>query len=156
MKFTISRKDIAGEILELERSALSGRVKVIQGEKPLARLKEKHGPFDLVMADGTHRRLFVRARWLDPVPVVLLEQEAILLAQPLRFIDYIFACFPVLMFLIYGAFSTVTGFFLLMGNFRILRSKMRPSMKWAAIYAMDIAVFWLVIAIVKFVLAKGH
>jgi len=151
MKFTVKRKDVQGETFVVERSALSGRVSVQQGDKPLARLNEKQRPFDIVMKDGAHKKLYVRSRWLDPVPVVLFEQEEILLAERLRWIDYLFGAFPVLMFLVYGAFSTLVGFFLLITNFRILRTKMQPSIKWAAIYALDISVFWIVLAVIKFV-----
>ena len=155
MKFTIKRKDVTGDLLELERSFWSGRITVVQCGKSLSRQSEKQRPFDVSMRDGTRRRLFVRVRWLDPVPAVFLDQEEILLAEPLRFIDYLFACFPVLMFLVYGALSTLVAFFLLMANFRILRTKMQPSIKWAAIYALDIASFWLVVAIVKFTFTTG-
>jgi hypothetical protein len=155
MKFTIKRKDVAGESLEIERGTWTGQVKVIQEGKPLSRLKEKNVPFEIRMKDGSRSKLFVLARWLDPIPKLMLGTEEIRLAEPLRMIDYIFGCFPVLMFLVYGALSTLVGFFLLMGNFRILRTKMQPSIKWAAIYAMDIAAFWIVIAIVKFVITNG-
>lgn len=151
MKFIIKRKEIAGEILELERSPVSAQVKVSLDGKPLERLKEKRNPFLLPMKDKSSRKLYVRARWLDPVPVVLLDQEEILLAEKLRFIDYLFACFPILMFLVYGPFSTVVAFFLLMGNFRILRTNWKPTVKWAAIYALDLLVFWAVLAVIKLV-----
>jgi hypothetical protein len=152
MKFTVKRKDVQGDTFIVQRSALSGRLSVLQGDKPLSRLNEKQRPFDVLMKDGAHKRLYVRARWLDPVPVVLLEQEEILLAERLRWIDYLFGAFPILMFLVYGAFSTLVGFFLLMANFRILRTRMQPSIKWAAIYALDISVFWIVLAVIKFVM----
>jgi len=155
MKFSIKRNTIAGETIELERSALSGAVKVSQAGKVLERLKEARSPFPIEMKDRSKKKLYIKARWLDPVPVVFLEEEEILLAEKLRAIDYIFACFPILMFLVYGALSTIAGFFLLMANFRILRTKMQPTVKWAAIYAMDIASFWIVMAIVKFVWSAG-
>lgn len=155
MKFIIERKDLSGEIV-LSRSPVTARVSVTQNGKELHRLKEKNGPFEVSMKDGTSSRLLVKARWLDPVPVVFLEQESILLAEPLRFIDYLFGCFPIVMFLPYGVLSTLIGFFLLMGNFRILRTKMQPIVKWAAIYAMDIVSFWLVLAIVRFALFTGR
>lgn len=152
MKFTIKRKDFAGgESLELERSPVSGKVKVRLGEQVLEHIKEKGSPFDLTMKDKTHRKLFVRARWLDPVPAVFLDQEEILLAEKLRWIDYLFGCFPALMFLVYGALPTLIAFFMLMANFRILRTKMRPTIKWGAIYALDITLFWIVVGLVQFV-----
>lgn len=152
MKFTIKRQDfVQGEALEIERSALSGRLKVRLNGEELAQLKEKGHPFDVTMKDRSHRKLFVRARWLDPVPVVLLDSEEILLAEKLRWIDYMFGCFPALMFLVYGPLPTIIAFFMLMGNFRILRTKMRPTIKWSAIYALDIVLFWIVALLVKFV-----
>lgn len=154
MKFTIKRNDIA-EAVELERSALSGAVKVSQAGKTLERLKESKYPFLIEMKDRSKKKLFIKARWLDPVPVVFLDEEEILLAEKLRVIDHIFACFPILMFLLYGALPTVVGFFLLMGNFRILRTKMQPTIKWAAIYALDIALFWIVMVIVRFAWSNG-
>lgn len=150
MKFSVKRKDIAGQSIEIERSLISGSVKVIVDGKQLERIKEKHGPFEIAMKDKTRRKLFVRARWLDPIPTVTLDQEEILLAERLRFIDYLFGCFPICMFLLYGPLPTLIGFFMLMGNFRILRTKMQPTVKWAAIYGLDLVVFWLVAAIVNF------
>ncbi len=155
MKFIIKRKDLKGEALELERSPVSGRVKASVDGKALERLKEKNSPFDLVTTDKVHHKLYVRARWLDPVPVVHLDSEEIKLAENLRAIDYFFGCFPIIMFLAYGAISTLVAFFLMMGNFRILRSKMSPTVKWATIYAMDIVAFWAVVAIVKYVWVAG-
>lgn len=155
MKFSIKRKDLKGETLELERSPVSGRVKASLDGKSLERLNEKNRPFDLITRDNKHHKLYVRARWLDPVPVVHIDDEEIKLAENLRAIDYFFGCFPIIMFLAYGALSTLVAFFLMMGNFRILRSKMSPTMKWATIYAMDLAVFLAVVAIVKFVISAG-
>lgn len=155
MKFTIKRKDVEGEQIEIERSPVSGRVKVSVGGKELERLKDKNRPFNLKMKDKTHKKMFIHARWLDPVPAVFIDSEEVLLAEKLRVIDYAFGSFPILMFLVYGPFSTVVAFFLLMGNFRILRTRMSPTVKWAAIYAMDIAVFWIVVTIIKLVLSAS-
>ncbi|MBX9686761.1 MAG: hypothetical protein K2X27_08665 [Candidatus Obscuribacterales bacterium] len=151
MKFSLKRKDIAADSLEIERSALSGFVQVKIDGRPLARLKEKNGPFEVEMKDRSKRKLFVRSRWLDPVPAVFLGDEELLLAEKLRFIDYLFGCFPVLMFLPYGPLPTVIAFILLLLNFRILRTKTQATLKWAAIYALDISLFWLLLALVKFV-----
>jgi len=157
VKYTIKRQDFA-ETLEIERAPLSGKVKVRMGGVDLQVLKEKGHPFDVTMKDRSHRKLYIKARWLDPVPVILLDTEEILLAEKLRWIDYLFGCFPALMFLVYGALPTIIAFFMLMANFRILRTKMRPTIKWSAIYALDIVLFWLVALIVKFVwnFSPGH
>lgn len=152
MKFCVRRKDIAGETLEFERSAWTGHVKVRMDGKELQRLNEKNRPFDLPMKDKSRKKIFIRARWLDPVPVVLIDKEEVLLAERLRPIDYIFGCFPISMFLVYGSFSTLIGFFLLLGNFRILRTKMSPTIKWAAIYAGNLAAFWAVTAVINMIL----
>ena len=151
MKFTIKRKELAGETLEIERSAFSGKLLVKQGDKQITPLKEKGRPYELDMKDKSQGRLIIRSRWLDPIPVVMLDNQEILLAEKLRWIDYLFGCFPALMFLVWGPLPTLIAFFMLMANFRILRTKMRPSVKWAAIYALDLLLFWLVVALVKFV-----
>lgn len=155
MKFIIKRNDLKGEALELERSPVSGRVKASVDGQLLERLKEKNNPFVLVTRDNKNHKLYVRARWLDPVPVVHIDNEEIRLAENLRAIDYFFGCFPIIMFLAYGPLSTLIAFFLMMANFRILRSKMSPTVKWATIYAMDITVFWAVVTVANFILAAG-
>ncbi len=192
MQFTIKRKDVAGEILKLDRSPYSGRVTVSLDGKELERLKEKGNPYKLPMKDKSFSKLYIKARWLDPVPMVLLDKELdntpgkepdkkpdkkpgkkpgkepakisgekesqkeeILLAEKLRWIDYLFGCFPALMFLFFGPLPTLVAFFMLMANFRILRSKWRPTVKWAAIYALDMVLFWIVYALVKFVVRNS-
>lgn len=155
MKFTIKRKEFAGgEPLEIDRSAFSGRVQVRLGEQLLQPTKEKGRPYEITLKGKSQGKLFVRTRWLDPVPAVFLDNEEILLAEKLRWIDYLFGCFPALMFLAYGPLPTLLSFFMLMANFRILRTKMRPSLKWAAIYAMDLVLFWIVYAISQFAYRK--
>ncbi|MBX9721919.1 MAG: hypothetical protein K2X81_11030, partial [Candidatus Obscuribacterales bacterium] len=153
---TIKRKEFAGELLTIEQQPFSGRIAVNLDEKPLERLKEKPCPFDLPMKDKSHRKLFIRARFLDPVPAVFIDDEEILLAEKFRAIDYIFACFPILMYLVLGALPTIVAFFVLKANFKILRSKMRPSVKWAAVYGLDLLVFWIVYSMAIFAWGSGH
>lgn len=155
MKFTIKRQDIDGQ-LEIERFFWSGQIKACLAGKPLERVKEKGFPFIVPMKNGKNCKLIIKTGWLDPVPRLYLDQEEIRLAEPLRPIDYIFACFPVLMFLAYGPLATVLAFFLLMANFRILRSKSKPSLKWTSIYALNIVSFWLIIAIARFAWSNSN
>lgn len=156
MKFTIEREDLS-EPLVLERPFWSGALKAYLGKTPLPRIKEKGFPFafELPARKNTMRKLLIKPGWLDPVPQVFIDTEEVKLAEKLRGIDYCFACFPVLMFLPYGPLATVCAFFLLLTSFRVLRTKSRPSLKWAAIYALYIAVFWLILAIARFAWSKG-
>lgn len=152
MQYSIKRKDIAGESIELQQAPISGKVVANNDGKPLERSKEKYGPFQVRMKDGTVKRLFVRPRLLDPVPTVHLEDEEILLARKLFVVEYVFAAVPILMFLIHGPIATVIAFVLLLTNFRILRTKWMPTLKWCAIYALSIVVYWVFALILKLIL----
>lgn len=151
MKYTIKRKDIAGETVELIQAPFSGRVVAQAGGVSLERVSEKFAPFLVKMKDGSTKKLTVRARLLDPVPTVYLDEEEILLARHLHIVECIFAALPILMFLIHGALATLLAFFLLLANFRILRSSMNPTVRWCAIYALNIVVYWIFAFFIKLI-----
>lgn len=152
MHFSINRKDVTGGTIELDKTAVSGRVDVKVSGQSVERLKEKDAPFVIPMKDGSSKKLVLKMHLLDPVPAVFLDGEEILLARKLRVIECIFAFVPILMFLVHGPVLTVLAFFILLANFRILRSTWMPTVRWCAIYALSIAIYAAFALLLKLVL----
>lgn len=142
LDFTINRKDVAGGKIELHKTALSGHIEVTVDGQKVQRLKEEKAPFPIKMKDGSVKKLTLKMRLLDPVPSVYLDGEEILLARKLLVVECVFAFLPIMMFLIHGPIATVLAFFVLLANFRILRLSWMPTVRWAAIYALSIILYW--------------
>lgn len=152
MHFSINRKDVSGELIELDKTTLSGRINVKVAGESVPRLKEKDAPFVIPMKDGSKKNLVVKMHLLDPVPAIFLDGEEILLARKLLIIECVFAFLPILMFLVHGPVLTLLAFFILLANFRILRSQWLPTIRWCAIYALSIVIYAAFALLLKLVL----
>lgn len=128
-----------------------GRAKVQLDGKYLERSKEKGSPFLVRDKEGNIRQLRIKAHFFDPVPVILLDQEEILLAERLRVIDCLLAILPIGMFIGRGPLPTLIGYFVITANFRILRTRLSPTVKWVAVYALSLAVFYLTVTLANFI-----
>ncbi|MBY0358370.1 MAG: hypothetical protein K2W82_10250 [Candidatus Obscuribacterales bacterium] len=151
MNFKINRQDIIDGTIELHSSNWGGRASANLDGKQLERAREKGWPFIVPGKKGKSHKLYVRAHFLDPVPAVTLDQQEILLAEKLRIVDCFFAVLPIGMFIGHGPLPTLLGYFVVSANFKILRSKWMPTLKWAAIYALSIAVFGLTTMLSKLI-----
>lgn len=151
MKFKIHKDELFSGTLELESAILGGSARALLNGDPLARAKEKGAPFLLKVKDGTTQKLYVRPHFLDPVPSVFLEQKEILIAEKLRPVDCFLAILPLGMFIGHGPLPAVIGYFVIVSNFKILRTKWLPSLKWAAIYGLSISVFYLISLLTGFI-----
>lgn len=152
MHFSVSRKDVAGGSIELDKTTLSGKINVKVAGESVKRLKEKDAPFVIPMKDGTNKNLVVKMHLLDPVPAIFLDGEEILLARKLRVVECVFAFLPILMFLVHGPVLTLLAFFILLANFHILRSQWMPTLRWCAIYALSIVIYAAFALLLKLVL----
>lgn len=152
MHFSITRKDVAGGAIELDKPAVFGRLDVKVAGTSVERLKAKDAPFPIQMKDGSTKNLVVKPHLLDPVPAVSLDGEEILLERKLRVVECIFAFVPILMFLVHGPLLTLLAFFILLTNFHILRTKWMPTVRWCAIYALSITIYAAFALLLKLVL----
>jgi hypothetical protein len=150
--FTISRKDVAGGAIEIDKTVLSGRLDVKVAGNSVHRLKEKGAPFLIPMKDGSSKQLILKMHLLDPVPAAFLDGEEILLARKLRVIECIFAFLPIMMFMPHGPLMTLLAFFILLANFRLLRTTWMPTLRWCAIYALSISIYAAFALLLKLVL----
>jgi hypothetical protein len=93
--------------------------------------KGKKNKYEVPDNGGMTREVQMKHNWLDPIPKLEIDGEAIQLAEPLIWYQYIWMGLPILLVFAGGAIGALLGFYATYANSRIFRSERSTGSKYA-------------------------
>ncbi len=128
MDFVIAHPGFQRHSLSFRPARLFGSSAVLLDGVPVKRVKGKY----IIKNDaGDDVVIQLRPSLIDPVPLVMIGTENVRLVAPLRWFEYAWVGFPVLLVFAGGALGGGIGAFAAFSNSRIFRSERSTAARYA-------------------------
>lgn len=139
IQFTLT--DYPNDTFEIERSIMTGKVRLTRNGVELEQSNEKGKPFLLRRNNGTTEQLFVKSSFPDFAPFLELNGEKIEIVEKLTWYQYAIGGLPLLLIFIGGLIGGAIGGGLSAYNFSIFRGEDTETMKYVKVIGVSILGF---------------
>jgi hypothetical protein len=154
MEFPISLPGFEGQNLTVKPAGF-WRAQLLQNGLPLKRQK---GHFSVQNNAGETVPIRFKTEFLDPIPKVIIGDDVIHLVPSLRWYEYLWAGFPILLLFIGGAVGGLLGAAAAYTNAKIFRTQRSAPAKYAltGLVSIGAAIAWLAVGVILVALIGNH
>jgi hypothetical protein len=156
MEIPISRSGFEGQNLSVETAGFFRGARVLQNGNPVERRK---GRFSVRSNTGEEVLIQLKGNFLDPIPKVIFGNEAIALARPLTWYEYVWIGLPVLLVFTGGGLGALIGIAATYTSAQIFRSNRSVLAKYgitALVSIIALIAFMILAVIVQKVIGGIH
>ena len=148
MQYKVEAEGFERQQLTVESAGMLSGAKLMINGSPAPKGK-KRGEFLLTRDDGQEVVAKFGANFLDQVPPVIVDGKKINLVEPLKWYQWLWAGWPILLLFLGGAIGGVLGAIATTLNVRLFRSEMTTMAQYlvAAAISVTAVVLYLVIAL---------
>jgi hypothetical protein len=139
IQFTLP--DYPNDNFEIERSVMTGKMKLTRNGIELEQSNEKGKPFLLTKDNGTIEQLFVKGSFPDFAPFLELNGEKIEIVEKLKWYQYAIGGLPLLLIFVGGLIGGGIGGGLSAYNFSVFRGEDTETMKYIKVIGVTILGF---------------
>lgn len=115
------------------------------------RLSRTKGVYHIRNNQGQQSQVTVKYNYLDPVPVLVIDDEEMILARPLQWYEYLWLGLPALLIFIGGALGGLCGGIAFYLNVKVFRSDLHIAAKYVLtgiVSFVAVILFFIVVAVV--------
>jgi len=148
MQYNIEAEGFEGRELFLEAAGMfAGPKFMIDGS--LAPKGNKRGEFLLTRNDGQEVIAKFGFNFMDIVPPILIDGKKTNLLEPLKWYQWVWAGWPILLLFAGGALGAILGVIATNINVRLFRSEMTPVVQYLAVAGVSgiVSIFYFMISI---------
>ena len=139
IQFTLT--DYQNDTFEIERSAMTGKVRLTRNGVELEQSDEKGKPFLLRRNNGTTEQLFVKVGSFDIAPFLELNGKKIEIVEKLKWYQYVIGGLPSVLIFIVGGIGGGIAAILLIYNFSVFRGDNATIIKYVKVIGITILGF---------------
>ncbi len=130
-QFIIQIPGFEGRKVIFQKANLFSNPQLIVDGQP-AQKSDKRGHYLLCRNDGTKATAYFRSVLFDPIPKLIVDGQTILLAEPLRLLEWGFIGLPFILVILGGLIGGLLGGLAAVLNGQIFRSSLNTTVKYIA------------------------
>jgi hypothetical protein len=151
----VNLEGLSGHKVEVELQGAFHAPRILVDGQPAAK-GSKRGQYMLPGTDGHESAVELKTSFLDPVPHVLWAGKKITLADALKWYQWIWCAFPVLLLFVGGAIGGALGGLGVTLNVRIMRSDMSGVLRYAITALISVAALGIYLVVAVLFLSAIH
>ncbi|HEY9060805.1 MAG TPA: hypothetical protein VIO64_09935 [Pseudobacteroides sp.] len=141
MRKVIIMDDENSPKIELQLASFIQGIKLYVDGKEIKKSADPGKPYLVNMKNGEMKKIFIKVKFFDYIPSVIVDGKEILIAPKLQTYHYIIGGIPMLIVFLGGAIGAMVGFAGMMINYKIFRSKMNAALKILSVAGITLAVY---------------
>jgi hypothetical protein len=157
MRIEVQHLKFKSQRLSVETaSSPFGGPKLLLNDMDVKREKRRYAVTD---DSGAQILIQMKGSLIDPVPTLVIDDEKVQLAEPLRWYEYAWSGMPILLMYVGGALGGLVGGVASIANGRIFRSERRTIEKYAmagVISVTAVAIYYVVVIVLRLLFWRAH
>jgi len=148
MDYKVEAEGFESQQIAVASAGMFSAAKILQNGQPAPKGK-KRGEFLLTRDDGGEVVAKFGANFLDQVPPIVIDGKKINLVQPLKWYQWVWAGWPILLVFAGGALGAVLGVIATSINVRLFRSEMTAVIQYilVAVISGAAVILYLILAL---------
>ncbi len=153
MEYSINIPEVESDKLKLVVPKFFGKTKLLYNG---TEVKETNNRYSINTENDKLLLITLKNNYLDPIPKVLVNDNPIQVAMPIRWFEYVWMGLPILLILQGGLLGALFGFIALRLNINIFRNSKNVIAKYSftLLISLVFAIVYILIAIVVAELIK--